>query len=96
MEKYFYQASEKKLWFSEVPIGSCAVQQHTVDTQQLIVCSGFPHLSSSDTRTYQKRCPMVNMNVSLVLGVSQGVIILTENNEFPAKPDIFHLKQTQQ
>lgn len=36
------------------------------------------------------------MNVSLVLGVSQGVIILTENNEFPAKPDIFHLKQTQQ
>lgn len=38
----------------------------------------------------------MNMNVSLVLGVSQCVIILTENKEFPEKTDIFHLKQTQQ
>lgn len=35
------------------------------------------------------------MNVSFILGVSHSVVILTEDKEFPVKPDIFHLKQTE-
>lgn len=34
------------------------------------------------------------MNVSLILVMSQGMAE-TEDKEFPVKPDIFHLKQTQ-